>query len=126
MSRKAVTRAVREVYALHHMLLNLGFRNEEMFVGVPYVLDADPPGTYALVKLVRGDKSMTVWLEPLAGKDIDRFIKAWSEFSHAQPRMNRAELDRMVETSRVRTRYADILAVLVTKGFEFGSEMADN
>lgn len=123
---KRIDRAVRETYALHYLLLNLGILHEEIFVGASAFSNASPPGIYAHVRVVRGEATFDMWLEPLAGKETDRYLKAWSTFSHAQPKMDRAVLDRMVEGSRVLHEADTIADILVAKGFSLGGSLGAN
>ena len=116
---KAIGSAVRETYAAHYVLTNLGFDPSEIFVGTPNVLNGDPPGTYAAV-IVRRDGLQFVYniARLFTEADCARYLKAFHAFALAQPSMDRGELDRIARRSTVWKRKASFMWALVQKGFE--------
>lgn len=120
LSEGELERMVHEVYAAHAVYMRLGFLPEEIFVSVPWVLDATPPGHYAVVTLRRGDLQFVYWMDPIANEsEGEAFCKAWSAFSHAQPAMDRKVLDDIVLGSRVYADRVRFLSALTAKGFMF-------
>jgi hypothetical protein len=112
-------RLLTETYATHCVLLNLGFPNEEIFVGALNVLNGDPPGMYACVILRRGGLQFICNFSQLAEEDCDEYLRAWSAFSQVQPSMDRDTLEQMVRTSSAWAGRSDLLAALAVKGFSF-------
>lgn len=115
---REMQRVTRETYAAHCILINLGFKSEEIFVATPHVLNAEPPGNYACVIVRREGKQFLLWTQRLKGADCDRFLDAWQRFAEQQPTMARGELERMVRMSRLWESKAALVQALVQKGFE--------
>lgn len=119
MSPAEVERLTHETYAVHCMLLNLGFEKEQIFVGTPLVANADPPGRYAIVAAEREGKRFVMPLYELPAKaDRKRFLAAWEAFARAKPTMTKAQLDRILFGSRSYARRVELVTALVLKGFE--------
>ncbi len=118
--RHGFRRTLEEMYAAHCILWNLGFSPEEIFVATPHVLNGDPPGHYATLKLTRGDLSFIYNLPPrLDEADAEFFLREWLAFSKRVRRMPNTKLDRMVRGSEVWQRKSEMLMVLAQKGFRF-------
>ncbi len=106
----------RETYAAHCILMNLGFRADDIFVATPLIVNAHPPGTHAAVILKPGAGQFVLWMAPVRGQDCERYLEAWKQFATAQPTMPRRELDRIVERSDMYARRAEIVTALVRRG----------
>jgi len=111
--------AVRECYAAHTILTNLGYEPDDIYVGIVPVLNAAPsPATCAIVKLVRHDGEAFVYtVRDLAGDEIPEFKRKWLAFVADKPTMQRAELDAILHGSTVWARKTELLWTLAAKGF---------
>jgi hypothetical protein len=119
MTPAEVERLTHETYAVHCMLLNLGFEKEQIFVGTPMVANMEPPGRYAIVAAERDGKRFVMPLYPVyAREDRKRFLSAWEAFVLGKPKMTKAQLDRILFGSRSYARRVELVTALVLKGFE--------
>jgi hypothetical protein len=109
---------VREAYAVHYMLTNLGFEPAEVQACIRTVANADPPEPYACVLLERAGKQFVVHLQPVTEEQEALFQQAWLAFAEAKRRMTRAELDALVTGSELYARRDELLWALVDRGFE--------
>ena len=106
----------RETYAAHCILMNLGFKAADIFVGTPVILNATPPGTHAAIILKPGPAQFVLWLAPVRGDDCERYVEAWKTFATAQPKMPPRELDRIVRRSDTYAHRRQIVTALVLRG----------
>lgn len=112
---------VREAYACHCILTNLGFEPEQVQAGIRRILNADPPGPHAVVVLTdRNDPELQFifHIAPVTEKQAEDFHVAWLAFADAKPRMPREQLDAMLYGSQIWQQRADLLWRLTVKGFE--------
>ncbi len=110
---------VHEAYAVHYVLLNLGFLPDDVFAGSANVANWDPPGLCAVVQLRAQGKTFLYTIKALVPGDDVRFERFWTEFAQAQPAMDRADLDALVQASVAWQTKGAILGVLADKGFAF-------
>jgi hypothetical protein len=106
----------RETYAAHCILMNLGFKADDIFVATPVILNATPPGTHAAIILRPGPEQFVLWLAPVRGPDCERYIAAWKAFAASQPNVPRHELDRIVRRSDTYAHRRRIVTALVLRG----------
>lgn len=110
---------VCEVYAAHVIMMSADVDTADIFVQVAMVINATPPGRYACV-LARGSEGQEFlyWTMPLpTDRHVTAFELAWRQFSHEQPRMNKAVLDAIAyETRTMRENKIPILTGLWQKG----------
>lgn len=113
-----IEQLVRETYAAHCILTNVGFLPDEIFVSVQPILNAARQGTYGVVMVKRGDAQFVLTLQPVTDDQAQRYLDAWRAFAEAKPTMSREALDRIVYGSILYGRRLEIITALVTKGFE--------
>jgi hypothetical protein len=111
---------IREAYAAHCILTNLGFEPAEVFVECRNIINGNPPGPHVVVRLQRGDLRFILHLHPVTKKEGKRFARAWQAFVDAKNgrRISTDELDRWVRSSQVYAQRVDLLCGLTRKGFE--------
>lgn len=111
--------AVRDCYALHAIVCQLGFEPDEVFVGVVTVANAAPaPALCVVAQLQRGDKIFTLCVRDVTLAEAKRFQEMWRTFCHDKPGISREELDALVHASPVWERKTELLWGLVAKGFD--------
>lgn len=124
LTSQQVQQAVRETYALHFLLMNLGFDPDLIFAGCANVKNAEPPGVYAAVKLMAQGKEFLYWIVRVCPADERRFERAWTEFAQKQPKMDKGDLDRIVVASQVYAQAELITKKLLEKGFFIPDELS--
>lgn len=122
-----VEEMVSETYALHYVLMNLGFRADDIFVLAADVPNVEPPGRWLVGQLRTQGCELNYTVAPLPTEEVEKlFIEAWQKFAAAQPKMDRKVLDVWVHGSRVWRDKVQILKVLTLKGFDIPSVGAPN
>lgn len=124
LSSQQVQQVVRETYAVHFLLMNLGFDPDDIFVGNLNLSNAQPPGVHACVKLVAQEKEFIYWIVRVCPADERRFERAWREFARNQPKMDKGVLDRIVVASQVYAQAEEIVRKLLEKGFSIPEELS--
>lgn len=115
-SADPVAFAVREAYAAHELLCQIGYDPEDIFVGAAPVIGEPTP--CAIVWLRHGGLELTMPVAALSQAEAKRFKGAMEEFIAKKPTMARSELDAWVRESTVWSRAGEVLAVLARKGFD--------
>lgn len=115
---KLVDAIVREAYAAHAILTNLGFEPEEVQAQIRNVINGNPPGPHVCVVLKRGERTFVIHLHPADDQFATAFRTAWLAFAARKPSMPRAELDALVQGTQLWRQKEDLLWGLVRKGFE--------
>lgn len=111
------TALVHETSALLMGLIVLGFAPGELVVDTSTVLNADPPGVFAIVTVTRGKTSYVVAVGRLRDDAAaERWLRAWNAFCALPASPERAT--RIVRTTEVLKREADIVLALTEAGFE--------
>lgn len=120
-----IQHVIDECYAAHHIMIAGGVEPNDIFVGPRMVVNAEPPGVYAVVQArAAGWESKDGYLVfnyytlVLPTAEHERaFLEQWSAFARAQPSMSKATLDAIVERSQTfhRSKVA-ILNGLLEKG----------
>ena len=111
---------VREAYAAHQILFQLGYDPSEVWVTVAPVLNVIPAmQVCVIVKLIRGDKEFVMPVATVGSeKESKLFQKAWREFAARGKRRKTAdELETMVRSSQIWARLPELLLSLEAKGF---------
>lgn len=109
---------VHGTYAFHFVLCNLGFEPDHIGVGTPPV--ANEGGGLFACGIARRDGLQFVYtIAPLADHDACvAYLDAYRTFALAQPKMPRAELDRIALHTEVWRRRGELFVALTLKGFE--------
>lgn len=115
---KLIDALVREAYAAHVLITNLGFEPEEVQAQIRNVVNGDPPGPHVCVVLQRGERTFVIHLHPADEEFGKAFEKAWLAFAAAKPSKPHAELQRIVEGTQLWQQKEALLWGLVRKGFE--------
>jgi hypothetical protein len=113
-----VETAVKEVYTAHYLLTNLGFEPDNVFVSAQQVLNATPPGLYAICTLKQGDKQFVMYLVQLTPEEGDLFRDAWAKFCVDKRSMSAEELDALVHSSELYPQRLNVITALGLKGFD--------
>jgi hypothetical protein len=119
-----IQQVVREAYALHFLLMNLGFSPDDLWAGTANVANAKPPGVYAVVTLKAQGKEFLYWIARVCPADERRFQRAWVEFAKKQPELSHDLLDRIVITSQVYAQAPEIVTKVLEKGFSVPEELS--
>lgn len=113
-----IEQVVREVYAVHSLLFQVGFTPDDVFAACQNIVNADPPGVYATVVLRAQGKEFVYWIQALPTEDEqDRYERAWKEFAALQPSMDRGLLDVFVASTQALREFHLVVRALVKKGF---------
>ena len=113
-----IERIIRETYATHCILTNVGFEPDQIYVATQPVANARRPGLYATVTLKRGKHQFVLTLCPVTDAEAVLYLEAWRAFALAKPSKSRDELDAILLGSSVYAQRADLVTALVSKGFK--------
>lgn len=123
----AVADLVRETYAAHYVLWNVGIEPAEIKVIVALrILPDDPrPSIGVAVCVQRGGLTFTMPVGPELASEAEReaFKTAWMlhvDGLDERRRTDRAGLDREARSTTVWNRKVEILYGLLLKGFQLG------
>lgn len=118
MKPEAMDEIVRETYAVHYVLWNLGIEPDDIFVSIHRVANAPLPFPYANVMVKRDGREWNMWIAPLRTDAIVRqFEAAWHEFSLRQPSLSQTERDQIIAGCGSLHQVESIRATLEQKGF---------
>lgn len=119
MEHLTIDQLVRETYAVHHILRNLEFPAEDIYVGTPLVSNAETPGCNVVVQLRHDGKEFTLVLGPLRNDEEEaEYTRKWTEFSYSYTSKSKAELDKLIDDSVIWQNKVSILVGLIRKGFK--------
>lgn len=108
---------VRETYAVHYVLFNLGIEPDDIYVSIHRVANAPLPFPYVNVQVKRDGAEWNMWIAPLrTPADERQFRAAWQEFSSNQPSLSTAERDAVVVGTGAVEQVDDIERTLNAKG----------
>jgi hypothetical protein len=113
-----VEAAIRECYAMHAIMMQLGYEPDHVFICTQPVLNVIPAGQVcAICRIDRGGKVFNYVIRALNGPEVPEFERQWRAFAESKPSMPRAELDRIVYGSTIWAKKTELLWALARKGF---------
>ncbi len=118
--REYIQLIVREAYAAHTILCNMGFEPEHVQATVRNVINAQPPGPHAVVFITRAEDDLhfVYHIAPVTQAQAKQFCDAWLVFAREKPRMPREALDKILYGSQAWEQRGELLWRLAAKGFE--------